>query len=54
MIEISLVLIILPRYWTFSYDAVDAVTPDGDMAATCHAFRLGVIGIDITIYRPTD
>lgn len=54
MVEISLVLMILPRYWTFSFDSVDACTPDGEMNATCYAFRLGVIGIDITVYRPSD
>jgi len=54
MVEISLVLIILPRYWTFSFDRVQAVTPEGDMAATCFAFRFGFFGIDITVYKPAD
>lgn len=54
MVEISLVLIVLPRYWTFGFDKVGAATPDGEMDATCFAFRFGFVGIDVTLYRPND
>ena len=54
MIELSLVWMVLPTFWTFGINKVEVQTPESDMWANCYTFRLGIIGFDVCIYGPTD
>lgn len=54
MIEISLVLMVLPSFWTFGVEKIETSTKESDMKASCYTLRFGIIGLDFSVYRPTD